>query len=158
MHCPFCDAEETKVIDSRLVDAYKIRRRRECPQCQTRFTTYESVELIMPWVIKRNGQREAFSEMKLRAGIERALQKRRVSAEAIDDVIKNIIQRLRASGEREVRSLNLGEMVMEALRSLDEVAYVRFASVYRQFQDVDAFHEEITRMKQRAVDNKKESS
>ncbi len=147
MNCPYCNVEETKVVDSRLVTGNKIRRRRECVACHIRFTTYESAELTLPWIVKRDGRRVLFDENKLRAGMERALEKRPVSAEELDNVIHQITERLRALGEREVKSELLGEWVMEALRSLDEVAYVRFASVYRSFQDINAFGEEIKRLK-----------
>lgn len=147
MNCPYCNVEETKVVDSRVVTGNKIRRRRECVACHIRFTTYESAELTLPWIVKRDGRRVPFDENKLRAGMERALEKRPVSAEAIDNIVHQITERLRALGEREVKSELLGEWVMEALRSLDEVAYVRFASVYRSFQDINAFGEVIKRLK-----------
>ncbi|MTI14478.1 transcriptional regulator NrdR [Sansalvadorimonas verongulae] len=147
MHCPFCNAEDTKVIDSRLVaDGSQVRRRRECTTCTERFTTYEGAELVMPRLIKRDGSREPFDEEKLRAGLQRALEKRPVSTEQIEEAINRIKQRLRATGEREVKSFTLGEEVMSALKDLDEVAYIRFASVYRQFQDLEQFREEIERL------------
>jgi transcriptional repressor NrdR len=149
MRCPFCGAGETKVIDSRLAsEGDAIRRRRECQVCGERFTTYETPELALPRLIKRNGTREPFQEEKLRAGILRAVEKRPVSMEAVEAAIRHLVHRLRASGEREVDSQELGEWVMEELRHLDEVAYVRFASVYRRFQDVHAFREEIERLEQ----------
>jgi transcriptional repressor NrdR len=144
MHCPFCAHEETKVTDSRLAgDGRQIRRRRECLRCGERFTTFESPELLMPRVIKRDGSREPFDERKLSAGLIRALEKRPVSSEAIDAAVARVCHKLRVLGEREVPSRSLGEMVMEELRHLDEVGYVRFASVYRSFQDVEAFRETI---------------
>lgn len=147
MHCPFCTHPDTKVIDSRLVaDGEQIRRRRECISCGERFTTFESAELVMPRIIKQSGTREPFDEDKLLAGIQRALEKRPVSIEAIDGAIIRIKQRLRATGEREIPSRQLGEWVMEELRQLDEVAYVRFASVYRSFKDLDEFRAEIERV------------
>lgn len=147
MHCPFCHAEDTKVVDSRLnEDGAQVRRRRECLHCQERFTTYEMAELILPRIIKRDGRRGAFDEQKLRNGLLKALEKRAVSAERVEEAIQRIIHKLRATGEREVRSELIGEWVMDELRALDEVAYVRFASVYRSFQDVNAFHEEIQRL------------
>ncbi|MFN2309975.1 MAG: transcriptional regulator NrdR [Gammaproteobacteria bacterium] len=147
MHCPFCGADDTKVIDSRLSgEGAQVRRRRECLGCGERFTTFEVAELVMPRVVKRDGIREPFNEAKLRGGIVRALEKRPVATERIEDAITRIQQRMRASGEREIPSRQLGEWVMEALRSLDQVAYVRFASVYRSFQDVNAFREEIERL------------
>ena len=151
MHCPFCSAEDTKVIDSRLVsDGDQVRRRRECVSCRERFTTYEIAELLMPRVIKHDGSREPFDEDKLRAGLLRALEKRPVGVEAIESAIGQIKHALQATGERELSSRVIGEMVMEQLRSLDQVAYVRFASVYRSFQDVEEFRREIDRLEQRA--------
>lgn len=147
MHCPFCEEEETKVIDSRLVSEGRgVRRRRECPQCVERFTTYEMVELVLPRIVKRDGTRSSFDEEKLRNGMLRALEKRPVSTEAIEAALKRIIKRLRANGERELESNILGEWVMDELKALDQVAYVRFASVYRSFQDVHAFSDEISRL------------
>ncbi len=144
MHCPFCDIPDTRVIDSRLVaDGAQVRRRRECVKCNERFTTFESAELALPRVIKRDGRRSPFDEEKLRGGLLKALEKRPVSTEQVEDVIVRIIHRLRASGEREISAQLLGEWVMDELRALDEVAYVRFASVYRSFQDVQAFNKEI---------------
>lgn len=150
MHCPFCRAEETKVIDSRLVsDGMQVRRRRECIQCSERFTTFESAELLMPKIIKRNGQRRPFDEEKLRAGMTKALEKRPVSIEAIDAALNGIKHKLRASGEPEISSQQLGEWVIEALKELDHVAYIRFASVYRRFQDVSEFSETINQLREK---------
>jgi transcriptional repressor NrdR len=147
MHCPFCGAEDTKVIDSRLTgEGAQVRRRRECLSCGERFTTFEVAELVMPRIVKRDGTRDPFNESKLRGGIVRALEKRPVPTERIEDAISRIQQRMRASGEREIASGQLGEWVMDELRKLDQVAYVRFASVYRSFQDVNAFREEIERL------------
>jgi transcriptional repressor NrdR len=147
MHCPFCATDDTKVIDSRLVaEGDQVRRRRECLNCKERFTTYEVAELVMPRVIKQNGDREPFNEEKLRAGFERATRKRPVSAEDIEGVINQIKSSLRATGEREVKSRVLGEHVMEQLKRLDPVAYVRYASVYRSFQDISEFRDEIERL------------
>ncbi len=147
MHCPLCGTPDTRVIDSRLsAEGDKVRRRRECPRCNARFTTYEVAELLMPPVVKRDGRREPFLEDKLRTGLIRALEKRPVSAEQIEELIQRIRNRARASGERELSSQRIGEWVMEELRSLDPVAYVRFASVYRSFQDVNAFQVEIERL------------
>lgn len=144
MHCPFCSAEDTKVIDSRLVaEGDQVRRRRECLSCKERYTTYEVAELVMPRLIKQNGSREPFNEEKLRSGFLRALEKRPVSIEAIEGEIQQIKHALRATGEREVKSLVLGELVMEHLKQLDQVAYVRFASVYRSFQDIAEFRDAI---------------
>lgn len=147
MHCPFCNAPDTKVTDSRLVsEGAQVRRRRECLTCAERFTTFESAELVVPRIIKRDGRRSPFDEIKLRAGILRALEKRPVSTESVDAMINRLMQKMRASGEREISSQLLGEWVMQELRALDEVAYVRFASVYRSFQDINAFREEIQRL------------
>ncbi|MGB0215085.1 MAG: transcriptional regulator NrdR [Alteromonas oceani] len=147
MHCPFCSAEETKVIDSRLVaEGHQVRRRRECAECHERFTTFESAELVMPRVIKRDGTREPFNEDKLRAGLQRALEKRPVSTEKIEQCVLQLKSTLRATGEREVESDLLGNLIMDALKELDKVAYVRFASVYRSFEDIKEFGEEIARL------------
>ena len=151
MHCPFCNHEETKVIDSRLAgEGQQIRRRRECLKCGERFTTFETAELVMPRIIKSDASREPFDEQKLRNSLLKALEKRPVASEALDSAVMRILHKLRALGEREVPSRLLGEMAMEELHVLDEVAYVRFASVYRSFQDVEAFREEIERMRARA--------
>jgi transcriptional repressor NrdR len=145
--CPFCSAQETKVIDSRLVaGGEQIRRRRQCIQCAERFTTFEFAELVMPKVVKRDNTREPFNEDKLVAGLARALEKRPVSTEAIEQTMNKIKSELRATGEREVKSEFIGELIMQALRKLDKVAYVRFASVYRSFEDVKEFGEEIARL------------
>ena len=147
MHCPFCRADDTKVIDSRLVaEGEQVRRRRECTQCGERFTTFETAELWMPRLVKRDGSREPFDEEKLRSGMQRALEKRPVSVEQIETAISQIKHKLRTLGEREMESLQIGEMVMDQLKELDEVAYIRFASVYRHFQDLDQFREEIDRL------------
>jgi transcriptional repressor NrdR len=154
MHCPFCGADDTKVIDSRLVaDGDQVRRRRECTTCGERFTTFETAELVMPRVVKRDGSREPFNEDKLRSGLLRALEKRPVSTEAIEDSLNRIVHRLRSTGERELASRFVGEEVMRELRRLDDVAYVRFASVYRRFEDVSEFQEEIRRMGRRPPDD-----
>lgn len=147
MRCPFCSHEDTKVIDSRLVaEGGQVRRRRECLSCAERFTTYESAELLMPRIIKHNGNREPFDEAKMRAGLLRALEKRPVSVEKIEAVVNQIEHALQAKGEREVHSMVIGELVMEHLKALDQVAYVRFASVYRDFKDLKEFREEIDRL------------
>ena len=153
MYCPFCNHEETKVIDSRLAgEGQQIRRRRECLQCGERFTTFETAELVMPRIVKSDSTREPFDEQKLRSSLLKALEKRPVSSEGLDTAVMHICHKLRALGEREVAARLIGEMAMEELHSLDEVAYVRFASVYRSFQDVDAFREEIERMRARVRD------
>jgi transcriptional repressor NrdR len=147
MYCPFCGKQDTKVIDSRLAsEGAQVRRRRECLDCGERFTTFESPELVMPRIIKGNGAREPFDEKKLVAGIMRALEKRPVESERVDAAISRLQHRLRASGEREIASRQLGEWVVNELRQLDQVAYVRFASVYRSFEDVQEFREEIERL------------
>src|ERR1700761_6121527 len=148
MHCPFCSHVETKVTDSRLAaDGSQIRRRRECLKCGERFTTFESAELLMPRIIKSDGSREPFDENKLKQGMIKALEKRPISSEAIDEAVIRIGHKLRVLGEREVPARSIGELVMDELRHLDEVAYVRFASVYRSFQDVEAFRDEIERLR-----------
>ena len=147
MYCPFCSFEETKVIDSRLSgDGQQVRRRRECLRCGERFTTFESAELVMPRVVKSDATREPFDEAKLRSGMIKALEKRPVSVEIVEAEINHIKHALRATGEREVKSLVIGELVMAALKKLDQVAYVRFASVYRSFQDIAEFRNEIERL------------
>jgi len=147
MRCPFCSAADTKVIDSRLVaDGDQVRRRRECQSCSERFTSYESAELLMPRIIKSDGRREPFNEEKMRAGMLRALEKRPVSSEDIEMGVNQIKHTLQATGEREVKSRVLGEAVMEQLRKLDQVAYVRVASVYRSFQDLEEFRAEIDKL------------
>lgn len=156
MHCPFCSAEDTRVIDSRLVaDGGQVRRRRECLSCQERFTTYELAELLMPRVIKSDDTREHFDEGKLRSGFLRALEKRPVDMEKIEEAISHIKHELRATGEREVTSRMIGEQVMSRLRELDEVAYVRFASVYRSFQDLSEFRAELDRLEQNLPEGEK---
>lgn len=147
MHCPFCGEEDTKVIDSRLVaDGDQVRRRRECQSCRERFTTYEAAELLLPRIIKQDGSREPFNEEKMRSGFIRALEKRPVSTEQTESAITQIKHYLQATGEREVPAMRVGEKVMEQLQKLDEVAYVRFASVYRRFKDLDEFRQEIDRL------------
>ena len=147
MHCPFCQHEDTRVIDSRLTeDGSTVRRRRECPQCGERSNTFETAELKLPTIVKSGERREVFDERKLRVSFERALQKRPVASHDVDASVRAIINDLRRSGEREVPSRQLGELVMRELKNLDQVAYVRFASVYRKFEDVQAFREEIEKL------------
>ncbi|CAN5362094.1 transcriptional regulator NrdR [soil metagenome] len=147
MYCPFCGHQETKVTDSRLAGGGdQVRRRRQCLACAERFTTFESAELVMPHVVKGDERREPFDENKLRGGIVKALEKRPVSSEQIEAALNRIVHELRTLGEREVTSRLVGELAMRELRLLDEVAYVRFASVYRSFQDVEAFRREIERL------------
>jgi transcriptional repressor NrdR len=148
LHCPFCGHTETKVIDSRLAgEGRQIRRRRECLACSERFTTFETAELLLPMVIKGDRSREPFDENKLRGGMQKALEKRPVSREAIDGAVARICHKLRSLGEREIAARDVGGMVMEELRHLDEVGYVRFASVYRSFQDIEAFRTEIDQLR-----------
>jgi transcriptional repressor NrdR len=147
MHCPFCGTDDTKVIDSRLVtEGDQVRRRRECVTCGDRFTTFETAELVMPRIIKRDGTREPFNDLKLRGGILRALENRPVETDDIEAAINRIQHHLRSLGEREVSSEFLGEFIMEELRNLDEVAYVRFASVYRRFEHVSEFQDTIDKL------------
>ena len=150
MHCPICHRPDTRVIDSRLIsDGSKIRRRRECtnPACATRFTTYETAEISLPMVIKQNGERQAFSAEKLRNGLLRAIEKRPVSVNKINQLIEDIENRLRISGDRDVASRKIGEWVMAGLKNIDHVAYIRFASVYLSFQDVEAFINTIAELR-----------
>lgn len=148
MHCPFCGASDTKVVDSRLVDeGAQVRRRRECTSCGERMSTFETAELSLPRVVKRDGERCTFLVEKLKAGMLRALEKRPVETVQIDEALNRILRTLRACGEREIPSERIGELVMNELRAMDQVAYVRFASVYRSFQDIDAFHDEIQKLK-----------
>lgn len=152
MHCPFCRGKETKVVDSRYANqGDAIRRRRECLDCQERFTTFETAELSLPRIIKQDQSRECFDEHKLKRGLLKALEKRPVAIARIDDAVANILRRLVAMGEKEVPSKVLGDWVMNELKALDHVAYVRFASVYRCFQDVDAFAAEIQRLKSEKI-------
>lgn len=144
MKCPFCGDTDTQVIETRLSeDGAAIRRRRRCQKCEKRFTTFETADIRLPQVVKANGIREEFSEAKLREGFTRALHKRPVPAELMEAAVAQIRQKLLSLGEREIPSRELGEMVMNALRKLDKVAYIRFASVYRSFQDVDDFRDVI---------------
>lgn len=156
MYCPFCGVDDTRVIDSRLVtDGAQVRRRRECNACGERFTTFETAELVMPRVVKSDGKREPFDEAKLRAGLMRALEKRPVSMEDLEAAVTRISHRLRATGERELPARDIGELVMEELRQLDTVAYVRFASVYRSFQDISDFRAEVERLEKSGKSLKK---
>lgn len=149
MRCPFCGNTDTKVVDSRFAnEGDQVRRRRECLECEERFTTYEIAELALPRMVKRDASREVFNEEKLRQGLLRALEKRPVTMETIEEAISRIKRRLRAFGEREVHTKVLGDWIMEELRGIDQVAYVRFASVYRRFQDVHAFEAEILGLRQ----------
>ena len=151
MHCPFCGTDDTKVIDSRLVsDGEAVRRRRECQSCGERWTTFETAELLMPRIVKRDGSREPFDESKLRRGLQTALEKRPVPVEDVEALINRVKHNIRVTGEREVAAELLGQQVMGELRQLDAVAYVRFASVYLNFEDVSEFQSEILRLKDAA--------
>ena len=148
MKCPYCKASDTAVIDSRLSDdGDSVRRRRECQACGKRYTTYERVEMSMPLVVKSNGYRTSYDRDKIRTGFMRALHKRPVPAEQVEDAINRVEQRILALGEREVKSRVVGEMVMRELKKMDDVAYIRFASVYEDFQRVDDFREAIMQVK-----------
>jgi transcriptional repressor NrdR len=145
MKCPFCTHDDTRVVDSRLgKEGNNIRRRRECIECERRFTTYERVEETLPLVIKKDGRREVFDRQKIISGIQRACEKRPVSIATIEKVVDQMEVKLQESGEKEIAASRIGEAIMEALQSLDEVAYVRFASVYRQFRDINEFMSELT--------------
>ena len=147
MRCPFCSFEDTRVIDSRVADeGDQVRRRRECMECRERFTTYEAAEFNYPRIIKSDGRREQFTDDKLRSGILRALEKRPVAMEKVEIAISRLKHKLRSLGEREVKSRKVGDWVMEELKSVDQVGYLRFASVYQSFADVKAFLEEIERL------------
>lgn len=149
MYCPFCHVQETKVIDSRLVgEGAQVRRRRECLSCHERFTTFETAELIMPSIIKRDGRREPFNITNLRAGMLRALEKRPVSVDALEEAIVTIMQKIRCGGEREVEARQVGEWVMEQLYRMDHVAYIRFASVYKRFKDISEFRQTVDQIDQ----------
>ena len=157
MKCPFCNCPDTQVIDSRVSEeGESIRRRRRCVDCEKRFTTYETVELRMPQMIKSNGNREEFKEDKLRTGFLRALHRRPVPINLVEDAISRIVQKLLSLGEREVQSRRVGEMVMKELYKLDKVAYIRFASVYKDFQDVDDFSDAIKEVQRPAPRRKRQ--
>jgi transcriptional repressor NrdR len=144
LKCPFCGVDDTQVIDSRInEEGDSIRRRRRCTACDKRFTTYETAELHLPQVVKQNGTREEFSRDKLRLSFTRALHKRPVPTEYVDHALDHIVQRILWRGEREIPARDLGEMVMHELKMMDKVAYIRFASVYRSFSDVDDFNNAI---------------
>ena len=150
MRCPFCGTENAKVIDSRdTADGYQIRRRRECLNCKERFTTFESAELLIPYIVKNNGAREPFNPAKLRTSLQKALEKRPVNAEDLERAITRITLNLQATGEREVPSKLVGELATDALKSLDKVAYIRFASVYLSFDDVKEFSDEIAKLSEK---------
>jgi len=147
MHCPFCQHTDTRVIDSRVSDdGATIRRRRECERCGERFNTFETAEIKLPGVIKNDGRRETFDERKLRTSFDLALHKRPVARDLVDAAVRRVIDDLRKNSDREVPSRHIGELVMRALKKLDQVAFVRFASIYRSFEDVQAFREEIEKL------------
>jgi transcriptional repressor NrdR len=157
LRCPFCRNMDDRVIDSRLSkDGDLIRRRRECSHCQRRFTTYERVEETLPLVIKKDGRRELFDRGKILNGLQKACEKRPISVNVLEKLIERIEQRLQESGEREVLSREIGEQIMQELQSLDEVAYVRFASVYRSFKDVNEFMSEVKELLEKGQKEKKE--
>lgn len=144
MNCPFCNHSDTRVVDSRLgKEGKNVRRRRECPECERRFTTYERVEEILPWVIKKDGRREAFDRAKIIAGMQRACEKRPVSIAQIEELVDRLERHFQDSGEKEIGASLIGTEVMKSLQAADEVAYVRFASVYRQFKDINEFMHEL---------------
>lgn len=148
MHCPFCYAADSKVVDSRLAaEGSQIRRRRECVACNERFTTFESYEVVMPRVIKANGSNEPFDDQKLRRSLTHALQKRPISQDQFESTVSEIQSKILRLGERDIRSRSIGEIVMQSLYQLDEVAYIRFASVYQDFQNVEAFLQHIDKMR-----------
>jgi transcriptional repressor NrdR len=152
MRCPFCQNDDTRVVDSRLSeDRDAVRRRRACEACGERFSTLEEANLKLPFIIKSNGDREHYDEKKLARGIERSLEKRPVETNQIEQILHRIKRKLLTSGEREIQARDIGELVMNELREVDQVAYVRFASVYRSFQDVDAFSDEIKRLQEETV-------
>ena len=147
MRCPFCQSDDTKVLDTRLLDdGSQVRRRRECLSCGERHSTRETIDLNLPRLIKSDDSRQSFNEEKLRSGLLKALEKRPVDTAKIETAIQRIERRLMAQNDREVHSSKVGEWVMEELQALDEVAYIRFASVYRQFQDIEAFKSEIDKL------------
>jgi transcriptional repressor NrdR len=144
MNCPFCSHDDTRVVDSRLgKEGNNVRRRRECPECGRRFTTYERVEEMLPWVIKKDGRREAFDRSKIISGMQRACEKRPVSVEQIESMVDRLERYFQEAGEKEINASIVGEEVMKSLQQVDEVAYVRFASVYRQFKDINEFMLEL---------------
>lgn len=151
MNCPFCGHDDTRVVDSRLgKEGNNVRRRRECPACERRFTTYERVEEILPWVIKKDGRREAFDRAKIISGMQRACEKRPVSIEQIEELVDQLERQFQERGDKELSASLIGEAVMDALHEADEVAYVRFASVYRQFKDINEFMSELNDLLQKS--------
>lgn len=156
MECPYCRANETKVTDSRDTGAFSIRRRRECLDCGKRFTTYEYVEMQPLYVVKKDGRRENFDRNKIKRGLEKAVEKRPVSHEQIEEILSGIEEKIRKTGSEELESETIGEYVMDALKETDHVAYIRFASVYRSFADIESFEEEIKNLaKQNLIGGRK---
>lgn len=152
MRCPFCQNDDTRVVDSRLTeDRDAVRRRRECEACNERFSTIEEANLKLPFIVKSNGDRENYDESKLARGLQRSLEKRPVESDQIEQILNRIKRNLLTCGEREINAREIGELVMNELREVDQVAYVRFASVYRSFQDVDAFSDEIKRLQAETI-------
>jgi transcriptional repressor NrdR len=159
MRCPYCHSENTRVVDSRESDEGEtVRRRRACQDCDERYTTYERVELHLPYVVKSDGTRERFNENKLRDGFSIALQKRPINTEQVENVLQRLLRRFSFSGDEEIHSVDIGEAVMAELRDMDEVAYVRFASVYRKFQDLDEFNDLVQRLREVLPDDASEES
>ena len=157
MRCPFCQNDDTRVIDSRLTeDRDAVRRRRSCEACEERFSTMEEANLKLPYIVKSNGDREHYDQSKLARGLERALEKRPVDSDQIESILHSIKRKLLTMGERELPAREIGELVMDELRDVDQVAYVRFASVYRSFQDVDAFSDEIKRLQEQTLRGRQE--
>jgi transcriptional repressor NrdR len=148
MQCPYCNNQNTKVTDSRDTGIYSIRRRRECLECQRRFTTYEHIELSPLYVIKKDGKREQYNKDKIKTGIKKALEKRPISNDQIENIMDNIEEKIRRVGKEEIPSKEIGEYVMQELKKTDKVAYIRFASVYRSFADITLFEEEVKKLTQ----------
>ena len=151
MECPYCHNNETKVTDSRDTGVYTIRRRRECLNCNRRFTTYEYIEITPIYVVKKDGRREKFDRNKIKNGVMKALEKRPVPHEKIDEMIESVEDKIRRTGKEEIESNEIGEYVMDALKKIDHVAYIRFASVYRSFADIESFEEEIKNLAKQNV-------
>ena len=151
MECPYCHNNETKVTDSRDTGVYTIRRRRECLKCNRRFTTYEYIEITPIYVVKKDGRREKFDRNKIKNGVMKALEKRTVSHDKVDEMIESIEDKIRRTGKEEIESNEIGEYVMDALKETDHVAYIRFASVYRSFADIESFEEEIRNLAKQNV-------
>lgn len=155
MQCPYCHHENTKVTDSRDTGVYSIRRRRECLNCHRRFTTYEHIEMSPVYIVKKDGRREKFEKNKIKNGVMKALEKRPVSHEQIETLLDNIEEKIRRTGKEEISSTYIGEYVMEELKELDQVAYIRFASVYRSFADITLFEKEVQKLTEKPYDGKK---